>query len=78
MARARGQVVGVLGDEVPHPLFLGAGKGQQGAGVESEGRHHGAQAIEVGIQMSCDDIHVHSFVLEIGIRPRGASMPALA
>ena len=51
------EVVGVLGDKIAHPLFLGTGEGKQRAGIEPQGRHHGAEAVEIGIYVGGDDIH---------------------
>ena len=56
------QVVGVTGDKIAHPLFLGTGKRDPRSGVEPGSSSHSPQAVEIGIYVSGDDIHSVLFV----------------
>jgi hypothetical protein len=43
-------------EKIPQVPFLGAGKGQQGVGIELLGRHHGGQGVEVGVEVGGDHL----------------------
>ncbi len=54
------ETVGVKGafqEEIPQTAFLGAGEDHLRLGIKAFGRDHGAQAVEIGIDVSGDNVH---------------------
>ena len=57
-----------LDEEIPHALFLGAGKDQRCVGVKLLSRDHGGQCVEICVRMAGDYFHIQVRLVTFGLR----------